>query len=310
MANTKKATRKSSTTAAKRTTTKKATTKATTTVRTVSAKDAAASAKPAAGRKLDSNLLNIVLAELVGTFVLTMVALMTAAEIAPLFVGLTLALLVMAIGAVSGSHVNPAVTFGLWSARKLKSAMLPFYWGAQFLGAMAAVVISSAVAGTKTSLDFGHFTTFSWPIFSIELIATGVFLFGIVSVVNRADLSASAKALGVGLSLFVAIVVSSSLYAPMRTQAITDYQTQIASVTDQAAKQPDIPHELYVEGATLNPAIALAVTEVTESKLTGAQPAENEKMYSRLTVEVITATLLGAVVGANLSLLVNRRLTV
>ena len=63
--------------------------------------------------KLPSNLINIVLAESIGTFILTLVALFSASVLAPLYVGLTLMVIVMTIGAISGAHVNPSRH--LWS---------------------------------------------------------------------------------------------------------------------------------------------------------------------------------------------------
>lgn len=81
------------------------------------------------GALLPANIINVVFAELVGTFLLTMVALATLKETMPLYVGLTLAGIIVATGAVSGGHVNPAVTFGLWAMRRLKTVLVPFYWG-------------------------------------------------------------------------------------------------------------------------------------------------------------------------------------
>ncbi|MCA9342094.1 aquaporin [Candidatus Saccharibacteria bacterium] len=291
---------------------KAAASKSTTTVRTVSASSAVS--RPTANRstsafsRLDSNVINIVLAELVGTFVLTTVVLMTASDVMPLFVGLTLAVLVMTIGAVSGSHVNPAVTFGLWASKKLKSILLPFYWAAQLLGAVAALVVTTMVSGTKLNIDFfGHFGQFSWTIFFIELIGTAVFLWGLTAALSRVDLSAGSKAFGVGLSLFVAILVSTSLYVPARNQAIANYQTEAA----KSDKEMAIPHFLYVSGATLNPAVALATTEIPESQLrnnsTTEAKTESETRFSRISWEVIFGTLIGAAIGANLTRLLNYR---
>ena len=119
----------------KKKTTAKKTAASKTTVRTVSAekveapKKETAAAKPTTTKrssvKLPSNIINIIFAELIGTFVLTLVALTTFKDggVGALAVGFTLVMLVMSIGAVSGSHVNPAVTFGLWTMRKLKTIL-------------------------------------------------------------------------------------------------------------------------------------------------------------------------------------------
>lgn len=283
--------------------TKKPAPKATkTTVRTVSASEAGRSS-----RQLDNNTINIVMAELVGTFILTMVALLTMRDVMPLYVGLTLALLVFSIGAVSGSHVNPAVTFGLWAAKKVKSVLVPFYWGAQFLGAMAAVVVMNLVSGSKVGLDLGHFASFNGNLFAIEMIGTAVFLFGFYVVLSRTDLSQGNKAVGIGLSLMVGLLVASSLFATVQSNVD---QTKIQSKVDEKTGRQvldNVPHELKVKGATLNPAVALASTEHTDSQLQNQPVQNNEPMYSRFSLEVIVGTLLGAALGANLARLIGYR---
>ena len=94
--------------------TKRATAKkpaaAKTTVRTVrtsanTERTASVSAARVKANALPNNIVNIVFAELVGTFVLTLVALLAFKETSALYVGLTLSLLVVAIGAVSG-HIR------------------------------------------------------------------------------------------------------------------------------------------------------------------------------------------------------------
>lgn len=278
----------------------------TTTVHTVRASDHRSTSNKLS---IEVNTVNIVVAELIGTFILATVAIMTASDSLPLYVGLTMAVLVMVLGAVSGAHINPAVTFGLWATRRLKTVMVPFYWVAQMLGGMAAVVVATAIAGTKLNLSFGHFNTFSWPIFWIELVGTAVFLFGLVSVMKRIELSNTAKAFGIGLSLFVGLVVAGSIYTPMRQAAITSYQSNMSQSKTQTTDGSDIPHQIYVSGATLNPAIALASTETPKSTLLGSSSGDSstETHYSRLGWEVILGTLIGAALGGNLALLIDYR---
>ena len=256
---------------------------------------------------LPANLINIITAEAVGTFILTMVAVLaTAYFMLPFYVGLTLMLMVMAIGAISGAHINPAVTFGLWSMRKIKTILVPFYWAAQFLGAMAAVVLLGAFSGGSFAIQLGHFLEFSWSIFALELVGTAVFMFGVAAVLNRDDIKLTGKAVGVGMSLTVALLVATTILPHIQKAAFADFQKKAS--TQKTAEAVTYPHATYVNGATLNPAVALAATESTDSQLQGSQSAvDGEKTYSRLSTEVIFGTLIGAALGGNLFLLVNYR---
>ena len=266
----------------------------------------------ALGSSLPNNLINIVLAETIGTFILTLVALFSASIFAPFYVGLTLVLIVMTIGNISGSHINPAVTFGLWSMRKLKTALVPFYWGAQFLGAMAAVVLIGNITNGGFSIHFDQFMNFSWSIFAVELIGTAVFMFGLAAVLSRTDFKPGEKAAGIGISLAIGLVASSALIGYVQSTAFTKHsKDQGSSTKNIEGNDPykNYPRELHIGGATLNPAVALAVTEKTDTQLqnNGPMTAEGEKSYSRLSLEVIFATLIGAALGGNLFLLINYR---
>lgn len=266
--------------------------------------------------KLPSNLINIVLAESIGTFILTLVALFSASVLAPLYVGLTLMVIVMTIGAISGAHVNPAVTFGLWTMRKLKTVLLPFYWGAQFLGAMAAVVLIGSLTNGGFSVHFDQFTNFSWGIFTVELIGMAAFMFGVAAAISRKDLKVAGKAVGIGVSLSVGLFIAGALMSYVQNIAYAKHaeaQQNATAETQTNTNNPykQYPREVHISGATLNPAVALAVTEKTDTQLQSSSPlpAENEKAhaYTRLSLEVIAATLIGAALGGNLFLLVNYR---
>ena len=310
---TKKTTKKA---AAAKSTPKKSTSVATkTTVKSVASTSTATSGK-GIDTKLPKNLVNIVIAEIVGTFVLTLVALFSAYMMAPFYVGLTLVIMVLAIGAISGAHINPAVTFGLWSMRKLKTILVPFYWAAQFIGAMAAVVLIGSLSGGAFSIHFDQFTNFSWSIFAVELIGTAVFMFGLGAISSRTDLKPTGKAIGIGMSLTLGLLVAGALTPFVQSAAMDKFQEeQAATQTEEnadAAKDSSertYPRELYIDGATLNPAVALAVTEKTDTQLQNgsSMASKDEKNYTRLSLEVIFATLIGAALGGNLFLLVNYR---
>jgi glycerol uptake facilitator-like aquaporin len=90
--------------------------------------------------------IGIILAELCGTFVLAVVAIAAASYFnftAPWYVsiavGTALATLVAVIGNVSGAHVNPAITLGLWTLRKISTSYAVVYIAAQMLGGILAL---------------------------------------------------------------------------------------------------------------------------------------------------------------------------
>ena len=89
------------------------------------------------------------IAELLGTFTLALVVGLSLAgsfpPATPLLAGLTLGLFVYTIGAISGAHINPAVTIGAWSIKKIGNKDALWYIVAQFIGA-ASVVYNKAHA--------------------------------------------------------------------------------------------------------------------------------------------------------------------
>jgi len=275
--------------------------KATTKITTISA-NAVPTKTPFKRASGEPNYPAIIVAEVVGTFVLTLVALLALQQFASLYVGLTVAVLVLAVGAVSGAHLNPAVTFGLWAARSLKTALVPVYWVAQFVGAILAVLLLNGLSSQGYVLDFSHFTNFSWSILTIEALGAAVFLFGIVTITHYKDLATTGKAFGIGLALTVGLLVSGSALSALQTSKYNEYSD--AAQNNTQGEAIEIPRELYIESATLNPAVALAATERTESQLNGYSATTDEPKYSRIGLETIFGTLIGAALGANLALIV------
>ncbi len=98
-------------------------------------------------------------AEFVGTFVLVLFGVGTAVVAGPkvgivgiaLAFGLAQAAAIYGIGPISGGHVNPAVSFGVWTAGRMSVNDMIGYWVGQFAGAIVAAwviwVIVHGIAG-------------------------------------------------------------------------------------------------------------------------------------------------------------------
>src|ERR1051325_3075700 len=86
----------------------------------------------------------MILAEFLGTGFLTLAVLAVSKSSIgiPYFVaiaaGLVVATVTLTLGAVSGAHLNPLVTLGLWSIRRVKTAPAIVYIAAQMLGGISA----------------------------------------------------------------------------------------------------------------------------------------------------------------------------
>lgn len=247
---------------------------------------------------LPDNIVAIVFGELFGAFVLTMIALLTLKEAYALYIGVAFTVLTLSVGAISGGHFNPAITFAKWTMRQLRPVLLPFYWGAQFLGAMLAVIVLNWITGNALHLDFSHLWNMDWSIFGIELVATAVLMFGFAAATSRKNIEVSplARALSAGFAVVTGLVIGTALLAS--TQAAID-TSKITSLTA-------IPHQLRVKNVSANPAVALAMTEQSDSSYSGSFN-KDEKQISRFSLEVLFGTLIGAALGGNLYLLIAGR---
>lgn len=101
------------------------------------------------GRKL--------IAEFIGTFALILIgagSIAAGADLTGIALahGLTITIMALALGPISGGHFNPAVSFALFVMRKINSRYLLAYWGVQLLGALTASLLLMAVAGSKMQL--------------------------------------------------------------------------------------------------------------------------------------------------------------
>jgi len=164
------------------------------------------------------------LAEFVGTFILVLFGCGTAVVagdkvgilgIAFAF-GLALIGAAYGIGPISGCHINPAVSLGVWTAGRMKTADMIGYWIGQFAGAIAAAaVLAIIVSGISGGYNIaagglgqdgwgpgyqGGYSVLSAIVF--EFVATLIFVTVILGSTQKAAPSGFAG-LAIGITLVV-----------------------------------------------------------------------------------------------------------
>lgn len=149
-------------------------------------------------------------AEALGTFILTLVValgLATATPVSvPILAALTLGLFVYTLGHVSGVHLNPAVTIGLWTLKKISTDDAIKYCAAQCIGAVTVLMLlPSLVPEVRDLVVLADFKTGL-----AELIGTALFTFG-VAAVAYGKTPGSMSGVVVGASLLIGIVAASAL---------------------------------------------------------------------------------------------------
>lgn len=147
--------------------------------------------------------------------------------------GLTVVTMAYAIGHISGCHLNPAVTIGLWAGGRLDGKDIPLYVAAQVLGAIVAAgtlyVIASGNADYSLAMNglaANGFESISPGKYSMaagfltEIVMTFFFLFIIMGATDRRAPSGFAP-LAVGLALtlihLVSIPVTNTSVNPARS---------------------------------------------------------------------------------------------
>jgi aquaporin Z len=145
--------------------------------------------------------------------------------------GLTLLTMAYTIGPISGCHINPAVTFGLWLAKRFPARDVIPYWIAQVLGAIAAAAVLYWIASGKPSFVAGQFASNGYGALSpggygmtSALIAEIVLTFGFLMVIlgatdKRAPVGFAGLAIGLALTLIhlVAIPIDNTSVNPARS---------------------------------------------------------------------------------------------
>ncbi|MES9886831.1 MAG: aquaporin Z [Candidatus Sedimenticola sp. 6PFRAG1] len=153
--------------------------------------------------------------------------------------GLTVLTMAYAIGHISGCHLNPAVSIGLWSGGRFSTSELIPYIAAQVTGGLAGAailfVIASGQAGFDTAAGFASngYGAHSPGGYSLtaalvtEVSMTFMFLVIILGATdNRAPNGFAPIAIGLGLTLIhlISIPVTNTSVNPARSTGVALFQ--------------------------------------------------------------------------------------
>jgi aquaporin Z len=148
--------------------------------------------------------------------------------------GLTVLTMVYALGHISGGHLNPAVTLGLWAAGRFKGTEIIPYIVAQILGAIAGAGVLYLIVSANTAFNinagfasngYGEHSPGFYSLssaFLTEVVMTFFFLFIILGTTdsrNKAIIGFAPIAIGLCLTLIhlISIPITNTSVNPARS---------------------------------------------------------------------------------------------
>lgn len=151
--------------------------------------------------------------------------------------GLTVLTMAYTIGHISGCHLNPAVSIGLWAGGRFPANQLLSYIIAQCLGAVVAGGVLYLIATGKAGAEIGGFAANGYGEHSpggysllagllTEVVMTMMFLLIILGATDsRAPQGFAPLAIGLGLTLIhlISIPVTNTSVNPARSLGVAVY---------------------------------------------------------------------------------------
>jgi len=149
--------------------------------------------------------------------------------------GLTVMTMAFAIGHISGCHLNPAVSFGLWAGGRFPAKELLPYIVAQVLGAVVAAGVLYLIASGKADFDvsagfasngYGAHSPGGYSLFAAlltEVVMTMMFLLVILGATDKlAPQGFAPIAIGLCLTLIhlISIPVTNTSVNPARSTGV------------------------------------------------------------------------------------------
>ncbi|MET0085831.1 MAG: aquaporin Z [Sedimenticola sp.] len=153
--------------------------------------------------------------------------------------GLTVLTMAYAIGHISGCHLNPAVSIGLWFGGRFTSSELLPYIIAQFVGGVTGAAVLYLIASGQAGFDpASGFASNGYGVHSpsgyglsaalaTEIVMTFMFLMIILGATDkRAPSGFAPLAIGLGLTLIhlVSIPVTNTSVNPARSTGVALFQ--------------------------------------------------------------------------------------
>ncbi|WP_067061211.1 aquaporin Z [Roseateles chitosanitabidus] len=148
--------------------------------------------------------------------------------------GLTVLTMAFAIGHISGCHLNPAVSVGLWAGGRFETRQLLPYIVAQVIGGALAGAVLYLIASGKPGFTVGGFASNGFGEHSpggyalgaallCEVVMTAMFLFIIMGATDkRAPQGFAPIAIGLALTLIhlISIPVTNTSVNPARSTGV------------------------------------------------------------------------------------------
>lgn len=161
------------------------------------------------------------LAEMIGTFVLTFMGCGTAVALScgtdtasvvgtAVAFGLSVVAMAYAIGGISGCHINPAITLGVFLSGRMNAKDCGFYMVFQVIGAILASLmlycVTSTVSGTLTSSTLTGANACSFGVTNgliVEIVLTTIFVLVVLGTTDAKKGAGNFAGLAIGLSLIL-----------------------------------------------------------------------------------------------------------
>jgi len=118
--------------------------------------------------------------------------------------GLVVALVIFAIGHLSGAHINPAVTLAFATGRHFPWREVAPYWVAQVTGAIAGALTVAGLFGTESGLSVTQpFDVSDLGAVGIEVVITAILMLVVMAVATDTRAQGALAAVAIGVTVAV-----------------------------------------------------------------------------------------------------------